>query len=315
MPARHREVVHDGRAGPFDHVAVDQASLPVGNVIRQVRLHPQCAEEDQLAGLGIDLRVSRHVRLQSAAEAVHVDGVQLRIDFVGEVHFLQCQDATGVRHHIGTCGAGREVDRPIGAEQRSAVQGRRVDPAVAIPLGSAAMQAHAVHHAAAFEPEVGRDAGPGVVAISQVHARQGRRHRTPYTQWARGGPLEHGPVVALQEHGGLGTCLCRRRTGSRGTGDPAGAGGACECGQCALAQQLTAHRRLDAILGKSGLHERISKGWMGLSRIQRALRGFKTRRARCQAAASSSAALPTCRARSADRPGPSAAAASNTWAT
>ena len=127
------------------------------------------------------------------------------LSVVRQVPLLERPDATGVAEHVRVCGAGRRIEHRLGVgglESLGELGGLHVP--VAVPLGLAAVEAHAVDHAVTEEPVPG-GARLRVRPVAQVAARQRRRDRPGHLQIERGQLLLDRRVVPLEEpRGGLG---------------------------------------------------------------------------------------------------------------
>jgi len=217
------EVVLEGGGRPRHLDAVGDLPLGVGHVIHEVGRERRGAEEVQLAGDRVGLRVRGHRAAQLAVEVVGADRVEVPGELEGEVRLAQRQQASGVLDDVGAGGAGRQVRAVLG-HVGGAVQGGGAHPAVAVPLGAAVAQPDAVDHAAALEPVGGGDAGLGVVAVTDQPAGQLRRQGALDGQLGGGDLVDGRGVVADQVGlvGGHGRNLalrdgsderCRRRDG------------------------------------------------------------------------------------------------------
>ena len=144
-------------------------------------------------------------RGELAAEVVAAERVEFRAQRVRQVALLERPDATGVAEHVRVRRAGRRVEHRLGVgglEPLGELGG--LDEPVAVPLGLAAVEAHAVHHAVTEEPVAG-GARLRVRPVAQVAARQRRRDGPGHLQVGDGEFVLDRRVVPLEEpRGGLG---------------------------------------------------------------------------------------------------------------
>ncbi len=168
VPVGDREVVHHRRPGARDLDAAHQLARGREPVVGQVRRERVVAEEVQVAGHRVALGVGGHRGAQPAAEVARPDGVQLRGQLVREPALDQREQPAGVLEHVRVGHHRGPVQRAVGADERAAGQRAGAHPAVAVPLGAAVPQPHAVDHAVPGEPVPRVLAGPRVGAVAQV---------------------------------------------------------------------------------------------------------------------------------------------------
>ncbi len=218
------EVVDHGRPRDRHLLARHQRPVGLGHVVGEERRGEPVPEEVHAAGVGVDLRVGGHGRLQLPAEVVgthrgEVGGRQL----VREAHLAGGQQlpAVGEHAHVALvagpagCAAAQEVG--LGGVHR------RLHVAVPVPAGLAAVEAHPVHHAVAQEP-VGRGVARRVGAVAGVEPGERGRQRARDVEVERLGLLGHRRVVALHPVG-LVVGVDHRHQRGAGTGARGGAGG------------------------------------------------------------------------------------------
>ena len=213
--ALHREgdrQVEDDHVAPGDHAVVDHGAVLHGdgflaphaaiaaddNVADGVEAWALVADRVHLARVGVEMRVRGEAALERAAKGIVGDGLELGAHAHGKAAGLGDRPrAAGMRDDVGVDGLEEVAWAGCGGlAQRGADRGAS-DPAVAIPLGLAAPEAHAVDHAVTHEPviggrvrrldRVGSDAHIGAVEFSRdraCHLEGGQRlfrlHRRMY---------------------------------------------------------------------------------------------------------------------------------------
>ena len=198
------EVVHHRRAAHGDGLLLHQFAVGRHPQVREVRLHERVAERQHLAGRGADLRVRGERALQHTVVTRGTDGLEVAVDHVGPVAFLEGEDLPGVAHHVGVgLRAGhvahvRHVQDVLG---RIGIE-RRLHVAVAVPLGLAAMQADAVQHPVAEERVVAHTRD-GVGPVADIAAVELGWQRAGHDEVGDGALLEHGSTVAPQVDGNI----------------------------------------------------------------------------------------------------------------
>lgn len=210
-----REVVDHRRVRHRDPRTARDAASRIHDQVPDVVPGRVVGDRVQLTGVRVELGVGGERALQGAPEVVGAHGVQLVVEFVRQRSaLLKRQDPPPVRDHMGVA---REVVRRHGtgvglAELLRDLGGAH--PAVAVPLGAALAQPHAVHHAVAEHPVVGARVlqAQDVGAVAQIAAVQLARDATGDRQVEGrqlfGDRLER----ALQER------EAARRAGGRGGG-------------------------------------------------------------------------------------------------
>jgi hypothetical protein len=204
VPGRQREVVHHRAAGDLDIDGSANPAIGAGHRVLHLVAPPEEVRDGvQLAGLRVAMRMRRVPAGQRGVEVARPDGVELTGQLVGDEPGLDDgEDAAGVTDDVGVgreVGAGGVRPRPRGlAESLRHVAGAH--PAVAVPLGLAVAEAHAVHHPGAEEPVVRGRIGcdDRVGAIAQIATVQVVRDRPGDLQVGRGDLLVHGCEVALE---------------------------------------------------------------------------------------------------------------------
>ena len=171
---------------------------------------PVVGDGVQFAGAPVQLGVRGVAARQFPAEVARPDGLQLVGELVGQRARLHGgQHAPGVPDDVRVGGEVRVVvdraARPFLAQRRRHRPGP--DPPVAVPLGPAVAQPHAVHHAGAQEPVVLAPAGTRVLQAHRVR---------PVTQVAAVQLPRQGPGDGQVERGDL--LLDRRERASQERG-------------------------------------------------------------------------------------------------
>ena len=238
---RHREVVDHRRERTFQDLGARHLAVPVDGLQAHFLGEAsggRVAEEDHLAGLGIELGMRRERAVELVAvglvAAVGADRHQARrIERVGCVCLLERQEATRVPDDVGVGDGGVErEDARVGVAWVAEGAGEafaflvlhlplgRAHPAVLVG-DVAVLDVEGVDHAVAAEPVVGparRELRVGLVAVER--AAELARHLAGDLKVARVGLAVHRTVVAVQEgivgreglgHGGI---LLLRRSGN-----------------------------------------------------------------------------------------------------
>ena len=161
-----------------------------------------------LAGGGVALGVSRKRERQGAVKVGNSHGVQVVRQLHGRrASFDDGIRAAGVPNDVGVRRKRRMLGRPVArgwcaAENVAHFFGAY--PTVAVPLGLAAIEAYAVHHAVAGKPVILRfvDIARRVRPVAQVSPGELGRNRASYAQVGDGDFFVHRCQVARQERVG-----------------------------------------------------------------------------------------------------------------
>ena len=161
---RHAEVVNHRRLRQRDVHRARQLTLRVGDVCAQKRGPEIVAEEDQLAGLGIDLRMRRHVADELPVVVALAPRVEVRVQLVGVTHLAERQDLPGVTDHVHVADADVQHQRRLRIGCRllagDLFKGPRAHPTVAVAACLAAFEVNRVDHPVTQEP---------VMVVTRVH--------------------------------------------------------------------------------------------------------------------------------------------------
>ena len=192
--ARQRDV----HGAPHAAVAADDDVLDVVEPLR-----PGVHHGVHLAGAGIELRMRGEPAGERPEEVVAADAGQFAIEFHRTAAGLDDRpDPPGVRDDVRVGPCGRAV--PVGSgDVRGATRlgdAAAPDVAVAVPLRATAAQAHAVDHAVAEEPVVGRRVGrrDRIRAVAQVESVELDGQFAHDRQVGRRDLLGHRGEVALE---------------------------------------------------------------------------------------------------------------------
>ncbi len=193
------EIVHHHRPGDIDDLRARHLSPVVDHVEPEERgAEDVVAEEDELTGGRIDLRVGRHRRGESTVEVVDSGSIEPGGEGEGEPGLGQGQGDAGMANHMGVRRAVDGLRRPSG-RRGAEFGGERpgAHPPVPVARGLAIGEADGMDHSVAAQPVVlgfviGDGGGIGAVA-HQAAAEVGRDHACR---------RERSVVAPLVQHGG-----------------------------------------------------------------------------------------------------------------
>ena len=184
------KIVHHHRQSGVDWARLEQLAVAARAIPRDVRRERLVAEEQQVAGDWIELRMRRHRTLQLAAEVEQADSLEReRLELVRRRGLEQREQAIGVSNDVGVGGVleRRHVRRHLArvakqsAEERASLlhlglEAVGADVAIAIS-GAAVAQDEGVDHAVAVEPMVAAErlevrVGPDAIERAVELARE-----------------------------------------------------------------------------------------------------------------------------------------------
>ena len=168
-------------------------------MIGDVRLEDVAvSEEVQFPGGRADLRVSGHRIVELAAEVVAADRLQIIGDLVRQRRLDEGQCLACVIDDVGVGHRRPKVPGAVGVVEREGLdEAVGAHPAVAVPLGGTAFEAHAVDHSVAREPVGGGLARVG--AVTQIPAVDLGRDGALDRQVVVGEFVGHRRVIPLLE--------------------------------------------------------------------------------------------------------------------
>ena len=204
-----REVVHHRRAAERDLLAVHERAARIDHVVPQPRrAHDVVAEEHELAGAGVELRVRGHRRAERAAEVGAADGAEVVAHLGREAHLDDREEPVVERHDVRVRPA-RPADEHVvgltGRRRLAELLARAVGAHPAVPVARLpARQLDAVQHPVTGEPVVRARVGVRhrVRAVAHEQPVELRRQRP--------GDLEVGVVTLVADR----ARSCRSGTGS-----------------------------------------------------------------------------------------------------
>ena len=164
---RSRDLDVDGAAGvamSVDHRILDRPAAGKG-----------IGHRVQFTGARVTMRMSGIAAGEGPVEIARTDRVEFIAEFViRHAAFDESQGLAGVGQHVGVGAQGLHSGTQVACGGRGLAESRAhtraADPAVPIPIGFAAAQCYAVHHAVTGEPVIGGgvDLGDGVGTVAQV---------------------------------------------------------------------------------------------------------------------------------------------------